>query len=259
MASDPTARSQGDVGDPAGPLIAYKGLCKAFGDKVVLRGVDLDVNRGETQVIMGSSGSGKSVMLSMLVGLLTPDEGEVIFDGEDVAGYRTIDEWRRVWLRTGFLFQGAALFDSMNVGENVGFPLRQHSKMSEEQITARVAEVLSWIELEGIEKKMPSELSGGMQKRVGLARAIVLEPEVVVYDEPTTGLDPLTSDTISELIRRLQRERQVTSIVVTHDVRCAFLVADRIAMLDEGRILVEGTLDEIRNSPQPKLRAFLYG
>lgn len=259
MASDPTARSQSDVGDPAGPLIAYKGLCKAFGDKVVLRGVDLDVNRGETQVIMGSSGSGKSVMLSMLVGLLTPDEGEVIFDGEDVAGYRTIDEWRRVWLRTGFLFQGAALFDSMNVGENVGFPLRQHSKMSEEQITARVAEVLSWIELEGIEKKMPSELSGGMQKRVGLARAIVLEPEVVVYDEPTTGLDPLTSDTISELIRRLQRERQVTSIVVTHDVRCAFLVADRIAMLDEGRILVEGTLDEIRNSPQPKLRAFLYG
>lgn len=259
MASDPTARSQGDVGDPADPLIAYKGLCKAFGDKVVLRGVDLDVNRGETQVIMGSSGSGKSVMLSMLVGLLTPDEGEVIFDGEDVAGYRTIDEWRRVWLRTGFLFQGAALFDSMNVGENVGFPLRQHSKMSEEQITARVAEVLSWIELEGIEKKMPSELSGGMQKRVGLARAIVLEPEVVVYDEPTTGLDPLTSDTISELIRRLQRERQVTSIVVTHDVRCAFLVADRIAMLDEGRILVEGTLDEIRNSPQPKLRAFLYG
>ena len=259
MASDPTGRPPAADADPAGPLIAYKGLCKAFGDKVVLRGVDLDVNRGETQVIMGSSGSGKSVMLSMLVGLLTPDEGEVIFDGEDVAGYRTIDEWRRVWLRTGFLFQGAALFDSMNVGENVGFPLRQHSKMSEEQITARVAEVLSWIELEGIEKKMPSELSGGMQKRVGLARAIVLEPEVVVYDEPTTGLDPLTSDTISELIRRLQRERQVTSIVVTHDVRCAFLVADRIAMLDEGRILVEGTLDEIRNSPQPKLRAFLYG
>jgi phospholipid/cholesterol/gamma-HCH transport system ATP-binding protein len=257
LASDPAARPPSGGADR--PLIAYKGLCKSFGDKVVLRGVDLDVNRGETQVIMGSSGSGKSVMLSMLVGLLTPDAGEVLFDGEDVAHYTTIDEWRRVWLRTGFLFQGAALFDSMNVGENVGFPLRQHSRMSEEQIAARVAEVLSWIELEGIENKMPSELSGGMQKRVGLARAIVLEPEVVVYDEPTTGLDPLTSDTISELIRRLQRERQVTSIVVTHDVRCAFLVADRIAMLDEGRILVEGTLDEIRNSPQPKLRAFLYG
>lgn len=255
MASEPTKAAAGE----SRTLIEYRDLWKAFGDKEVLRGVDLLVNRGETQVIMGSSGSGKSVMLSMLVGLLTPDRGEVLFDGEDVARFTTIEDWRRVWLRTGFLFQGAALFDSMNVGENVGFPLRQHSQMSEPQIAARVAEVLSWIELEGIEKKMPSELSGGMQKRVGLARAIVLQPEVVVYDEPTTGLDPLTSDTISELIRRLQRERQVTSIVVTHDVRCAFLVADRIAMLDEGRILVEGTLEEIKNSDQPKLRAFLYG
>lgn len=258
MASEPHREGTSDAARST-RLIEYRDLRKAFGEKEVLRGVDLVVNRGETQVIMGSSGSGKSVMLSMLVGLLTPDAGEVLFDGEDVAQFRTIEDWRRVWLRTGFLFQGAALFDSMNVGENVGFPLRQHSKLTEPQIAARVAEVLSWIELEGIEQKMPSELSGGMQKRVGLARAIVLEPEVVVYDEPTTGLDPLTSDTISELIRRLQRERQVTSIVVTHDVRCAFLVADRIAMLDEGRILVEGTLDEIRNSAQPKLRAFLYG
>jgi phospholipid/cholesterol/gamma-HCH transport system ATP-binding protein len=241
-------------------LIEFAGLYKAFGDKEVLRGVDLKVNRGETQVIMGSSGSGKSVLLSMLVGLLTPDSGRVVFDGKDVTGFTTVDEWRHVWLRTGFLFQGAALFDSMNVGENVGFPLREHRKeMTESEIACRVAEVLSWIELEGIEQKMPSELSGGMQKRVGLARSIVLEPEVVVYDEPTTGLDPLTSDTISELIRRLQRERHVTSVVVTHDVRCAFLVADRIAMLDEGRILIEGPLDEIKQSDQPKLRAFLYG
>jgi phospholipid/cholesterol/gamma-HCH transport system ATP-binding protein len=240
-------------------LVEFRGLHKAFGDKQVLRGVDLCVNRGETQVIMGSSGSGKSVLLSMLVGLLSPDEGQVLLDGEDVTRFTSIEEWSRVWLRTGFLFQGAALFDSMNVGENVAFPLRQHAKLDEAQIKARVAEVLSWIELEGIEEKMPSELSGGMQKRVGLARAIVVEPEIVVYDEPTTGLDPLTSDTISELIRRLQRERQVTSIVVTHDVRCAFLVADRIAMLDEGKILVEGTLDEIKRSEQPKLRAFLYG
>jgi phospholipid/cholesterol/gamma-HCH transport system ATP-binding protein len=254
-----TNRSGSPAAAGSATLIEYRDLRKAFDEKEVLRGVDLVVNRGETQVIMGSSGSGKSVMLSMLVGLLTPDGGQVLFDGEDVAQFRTIEDWRRVWLRTGFLFQGAALFDSMNVGENVGFPLRQHSKLTEPQIAARVAEVLSWIELEGIEQKMPSELSGGMQKRVGLARAIVLEPEVVVYDEPTTGLDPLTSDTISELIRRLQRERQVTSVVVTHDVRCAFLVADRIAMLDEGRILVEGTLDEIKNSAQPKLRAFLYG
>ncbi len=245
------------AGDHA--LVEFRGLHKAFGDKQVLRGVDLRVNRGETQVIMGSSGSGKSVLLSMLVGLLSPDAGQVLLDGEDVTRFTSIEEWSRVWLRTGFLFQGAALFDSMNVGENVAFPLRQHAKLDETQIKARVAEVLSWIELEGIEQKMPSELSGGMQKRVGLARAIVLEPEIVVYDEPTTGLDPLTSDTISELIRRLQRERQVTSIVVTHDVRCAFLVADRIAMLDEGKILVEGPLEEIKQSEQPKLRAFLYG
>ena len=243
----------------ASVLVEFRDLHKAFGDKEVLRGVDLLVNRGETQVIMGSSGSGKSVLLSMLVGLLSPDAGQVLVEGEDVTRYATIDEWRRVWLRTGFLFQGAALFDSMTVGENIAFPLREHEKLSEVEIASRVAEVLSWIELDGIEQKMPSELSGGMQKRVGLARAIVLQPEIVVYDEPTTGLDPLTSDTISELIRRLQRERQVTSIVVTHDVRCAFLVADRIAMLDEGRILVEGTLDEIKQSEQPKLRAFLYG
>jgi phospholipid/cholesterol/gamma-HCH transport system ATP-binding protein len=240
-------------------LVEFRGLHKAFGEKEVLRGVDLSVNRGETQVIKGSSGSGKSVLLSMLVGLLSPDQGQVLVEGEDVTRFKSIDEWRRVWLRTGFLFQGAALFDSMNVADNIAFPLREHESLSEPEIASRVAEVLSWIELEGIEEKMPSELSGGMQKRVGLARAIVLRPEIVVYDEPTTGLDPLTSDTISELIRRLQRERQVTSIVVTHDVRCAFLVADRIAMLDEGRILIEGTLDEIKQSEHPKLRAFLYG
>jgi phospholipid/cholesterol/gamma-HCH transport system ATP-binding protein len=245
--------------DPGGALVEFRGLTKSFGDKEVLRGVDLRVNRGETQVIMGSSGSGKSVLLSMLVGLLSPDQGQVLVESEDVTRFRTIEEWRRVWLRTGFLFQGAALFDSMNVADNISFPLRQHAQMTEAKIADRVAEVLSWIELAGIEEKMPSELSGGMQKRVGLARAIVLEPEIVVYDEPTTGLDPLTSDTISELIRRLQRERKITSIVVTHDVRCAFLVADRVAMLDEGKILVEGPLEEIKASTQPKLRAFLYG
>jgi len=255
----PTTTSASEGASDGRVLVEFRNLHKSFGDKQVLRGVDLRVNRGETQVIMGSSGSGKSVLLSMLVGLLTPDAGQVLVDGEDVTRFKTIDEWRHVWLRTGFLFQGAALFDSMTVGENIAFPLRQHRKLSEDEIAARVAEVLSWIELEGIEDKMPAELSGGMQKRVGLARSIVLEPEIVVYDEPTTGLDPLTSDTISELIRRLQRERHVTSIVVTHDVRCAFLVADRVAMLDEGKILVEGPLEEIKQSPNAKLRAFLYG
>jgi phospholipid/cholesterol/gamma-HCH transport system ATP-binding protein len=258
LATERVEKADGSA-DDASALVEFRGLHKSFGEKRVLRGVDLRVNRRQTQVIMGSSGCGKSVLVSMLVGLLTPDEGQVVVAGEDVALFRTVEEWRRVWLRTGFLFQGAALFDSMNVGDNIAFPLREHSKMEETAIAERVAEVLSWIELEGIEEKMPSELSGGMQKRVGLARAIVLEPEIVVYDEPTTGLDPLTSDTISDLIRRLQRERHITSIVVTHDVRCAFLVADRIAMLDEGRILVEGPLEDIKKSEQPKLRAFLYG
>jgi phospholipid/cholesterol/gamma-HCH transport system ATP-binding protein len=176
-----------------------------------------------------------------------------------VSRFDSDEQWWSTWRKTGFLFQGSALFDSMTVGENVAFPLEQHTDMSAPEIEARVAEVLSWIDLEGTESKMTSELSGGMQKRVGLARTIVLRPEIVIYDEPTTGLDPLTSDTISELIRRLQREQHVTSLVVTHDVRCAFIVADRIALLDEGRVLVAGTVEEIKASPLPKLRAFLYG
>jgi phospholipid/cholesterol/gamma-HCH transport system ATP-binding protein len=239
--------------------IEVRGLAKSFDDNDVLRGLDLAVERGSTMVILGSSGSGKSVLVSMLVGLLTPDQGEVLVDGVDVANFSSAEEWHSIWMKTGFLFQGAALFDSMTVGENIGFPLKQHTDLDDTAIAERVAKVLSWIELEGIEEKMPSELSGGMQKRVGLARTIVLEPQIVIYDEPTTGLDPLTSDTISELVLRLQKERAVTSIVVTHDVRCAFLVANRVAMLDEGLVLVEGSLDEIKSSSVPKVRAFLYG
>lgn len=241
------------------PAIEFRGLEKSFGTNRVLRGVDLRIERGRTQVILGSSGSGKSVLVSMLVGLLSPDKGQALVGGVDVSGYRTPEQWQPIWLKTGFLFQGSALFDSMTVGENIAFPLRQHTALAEAEIAQRVAQVLSWIDLEGIEEKLPSELSGGMQKRVGLARTIVLEPEVVIYDEPTTGLDPLTSDTISELVLRLQRERGVTSIVVTHDVRCAFLVADRVALLDAGRVLVEGPIDEIKESSVPKLRSFLYG
>jgi len=243
----------------ASAAIEFRDVHKAFGEKEVLRGISLRVERGQTLVLMGGSGSGKSVMVSMLVGLMTPDRGAVLVEGEDVSGFTTDEQWLPIWRKTGFLFQGAALFDSMTVGENVGFPLEQHTDLSEEQIRARVHEVLSWIDLAGSEDKLPSELSGGMQKRVGLARTIVLRPEIVIYDEPTTGLDPLTSDTISELIRRLQHEAGVTSLVVTHDVRCAFLVADRVALLDEGRVLVEGPLEEIKASPVPKLRKFLYG
>jgi len=239
--------------------IEFHDVYKSFGDNEVLKGIDLEVRQGETMVVLGSSGSGKSVLCSMLVGLLVPDRGRILVAGQDLTRFQSDKEWRSVWLKTGFLFQGSALFDSMTVGENVAFPLREHTDLPPDRIRARVAEILSWIDLEGIEDKLPSELSGGMQKRVGLARTIALEPEIVIYDEPTTGLDPLTSDTISELIRRLQKERRLTSIVVTHDIRCTFHVADRVAMIDEGRILVKGTLDEIRGSEVPKVRAFLYG
>ncbi|MFP6663232.1 MAG: ATP-binding cassette domain-containing protein [Deltaproteobacteria bacterium] len=241
------------------PAIEFSGLFKAFDDKAVLRGVDLQVARGETMVVLGSSGSGKSVLVSMAVGLLTPDQGSVRVDGVDVSDFIRDEQWRPIWLKTGFLFQGAALFDSMTVAENIGFPLVQHTDLSEAEIARRVEEVLCWVDLQGAGAKRPSELSGGMQKRVGLGRTIALEPEIVIYDEPTTGLDPLTSDTISELIRRLQSERGVTSIVVTHDVRCAFQVADRAAMIDEGRILVDAPIAEIRETAVPKLRSFLYG
>ncbi len=239
--------------------IEFRNVHKAFGEKQVLCGVDLEVRAGKTTVILGSSGCGKSVLVGMLVGLLRPDRGAVWLEGQDVATFERDDQWHPIWLRTGFLFQGAALFDSMTVAGNVAFPLRQHTRLPEAEIRSRVEEILSWIEMEGAADKMPSELSGGMQKRVGLARTIALEPRVVIYDEPTTGLDPLTSDTISELIRRLQGERQVTSIVVTHDVRCAFRVADRMAMIDDGRILVAGEREEIRHTEVPKLRSFLYG
>ena len=241
------------------PIIEFQDVYKSFGDNEVLRGIDLEVRRNETMVVLGSSGSGKSVLCSMLVGLLVPDRGRIVVGGQDLTHFQSDAEWRQVWLKTGFLFQGSALFDSMTVGENVAFPLREHTDLSSERIRERVAEILSWIELEGTEHKLPSELSGGMQKRVGLARTIALEPEIVIYDEPTTGLDPLTSDTISELVRRLQKERNVTSIVVTHDIRCTFAVADRVAMIDDGRILVKGALDEVRRSPLPKVKAFLYG
>ncbi|MEO2169485.1 MAG: ATP-binding cassette domain-containing protein [bacterium] len=241
------------------PAIEFADLSKAFDDKVVLRGINLQVARGETMVLLGSSGSGKSVLVSMAVGLFSPDRGAVRVDGVDVAGFTRDDQWRPIWLKTGFLFQGAALFDSMTVAENISFPLVQHTDLSEGAIAARVEEVLRWVDLEGVGAKRPSELSGGMQKRVGLGRTIALQPEIVIYDEPTTGLDPLTSDTISELILRLQAERGVTSIVVTHDVRCAFQVADRAAMIDDGQILVDAPISEIRETAVPKLRSFLYG
>jgi phospholipid/cholesterol/gamma-HCH transport system ATP-binding protein len=239
-------------------FIRFAGLYKAFGDKQVLRGVDLDIPRGQTVVVLGGSGSGKSVLLRHAIGLHRPDAGDVWVDDMDITGLgedKLIEPRKKV----GMLFQAGALFDSMTVQDNVAFALREHSDWTEERIEERVAEVLQLVELEGVEPLMPADLSGGMRKRVALARAVALAPEAILYDEPTTGLDPITSNTINHLIRSLQERLGVTSIVVTHDIRSAFAVGDRIAFLSEGKILFEGTVDEARRSGESALRDFLEG
>jgi len=238
------------------PFIRFVGLEKAFGGNAVLRGVDLDVGRGETLVVLGGSGSGKSVLLRHAIGLIRPDAGEVYVDGEPLSG---MDEEELVETRKklGMLFQGGALFDSMNVFENVAFALREHTSLSEEEIERRVREKLALVELEGVEDKMPSDLSGGMKKRVALARSIALEPAGILYDEPTTGLDPITAMSINEMIRSMQKRLAVTSVVVTHDIQSARIVADRIAFLFEGRIGFLGTFEGAWRGGDAQLLDFL--
>jgi phospholipid/cholesterol/gamma-HCH transport system ATP-binding protein len=240
----------------ATPEIRCRGLEKGFGEKAVLRGVSLDVLAGETLVLLGGSGSGKSVLLKHLNALLRPDAGNVEVDGVRLD---TLDEDGLVPVRrrVSMLFQSGALFDSLTVGDNVAFPIREHRTMPEPSIPARVAEVLAMVGLEGTQQLMPSELSGGMRKRAGLARALVLEPTVVLYDEPTTGLDPVIAAKINHMIRELQRKLGLTSVVVTHDLGSAFYVADRIAFLHEGRIRFAGTPEEARASADPALHEFL--
>jgi phospholipid/cholesterol/gamma-HCH transport system ATP-binding protein len=239
-------------------FIRYAGLHKAFDRKQVLRGLDLDIPRGQTVVVLGGSGSGKSVLLRHAIGLHRPDAGNVWVDGVDITelGEDQLIESRK---KVGMLFQAGALFDSMTVFDNVAFSLREHTARSESEIRQRVEEVLQLVELEGVEELMPADLSGGMRKRVALARAIALAPQALLYDEPTTGLDPVTSNTINRLIRSLQGRLGVTSVVVTHDIRSAFAVGDRIAFLSEGSILFEGTVQEARGSDEPALRGFLEG
>lgn len=240
------------------PLVELKDLHKRFGRLIVLDGVSLRVEKGESLVILGASGSGKSVILKHLVGLLKPDRGEVWFDGHRID---TLPERKMMDIRTriGFLFQMGALFDSMTVAENVAFPLIEHSGKSAEQIQATVREKLKQIGLPEVGPKMPSELSGGQRKRVALARAIALNPELIVYDEPTTGLDPIRSDVINELILKLQRELNATSIVVTHDMNSAFKVGNRIVMLHEGRIIQDGPPEMFRESNNEIVRRFVIG
>ena len=243
-------------GQPA--LICITGVEKSFAGKPVLRGVDLDVFPGETLVILGGSGSGKSVTLRHIVGLLKPDRGMVRVGGVAVQDMSE-DELIPIRRQVGFLFQGGALFDSMNVFDNIAFPLRE-AGWEERQIVERVPEVLQLVDLEPqVAEQMPDALSGGMRKRVALARAIAVRPQAILYDEPTTGLDPVTSTTINELIRSMQRRLGVTSVVVTHDIDSAFKVGDRIAFLCGGRIAFLGTVAEARSSTDSRLRAFLEG
>ncbi|HPF71149.1 MAG TPA: ABC transporter ATP-binding protein [Candidatus Krumholzibacteria bacterium] len=240
------------------PGIVIEGVSKAFGPKVVLDRADLVVEKGETLVIIGRSGMGKSVLLKNMVRLLEPDEGLIWIAGQEVTSMRRHDlmELRK---KFGFLFQGAALFDSMTICKNIGLMLEEHTSMPAEAIRQRACECLALVGLSGSEEKLPSELSGGMKKRAGLARAIVMQPEYILYDEPTTGLDPITSDAINDLILKLQRELGVTSIVVTHDMQSAFKVADRIAMLNQGKIVFVGTVDEVRTTDHPMVRQFIEG
>jgi phospholipid/cholesterol/gamma-HCH transport system ATP-binding protein len=242
----------------ADPFLRFVNVEKSFGGNRVLRGVDLDVARGETVVVLGGSGSGKSVLLRHAVGLFRPDAGRVIVDGVDISDLDE-DELLEPRKKVGMLFQSGALFDSMTVGENVSYALLEHTDWDDDRILARVEEVLHLVELEGVLDLMPSDLSGGMRKRVALARAIALAPAAILYDEPTTGLDPITSNTINHLIRSIQNRVGVTSIVVTHDIHSAFTVGDRIAFLHEGRILFQGTTDEARTATEPRLRNFLQG
>jgi len=240
------------------PFIRFQGIEKSFEGKPVLRGVDLDVGRGETVVVLGGSGSGKSVLLRHTIGLHRPDAGRVVVDDEDITDYgeRELIGTRK---KVGMLFQGGALFDSMTVEDNVAYALREHTDWDEKKIRERVHEVLALVELEQVEDLMPADLSGGMRKRVALARAIALAPAAILYDEPTTGLDPITANTINHLIRNLQRRLGVSAIVVTHDIQSAFMVGDRIAFLYEGKIRFIGAVEAAKRTDEPVLKNFLNG
>lgn len=240
------------------PAVELRGVEKRFRDHAVLRGVDLAVARGETFTILGGSGSGKSVCLKHMIGLLRADAGRVSLLGTDVTTLRE-PAWVPLRRRCGMVFQGAALFDSLTVLENVAYPLRQHERWPEPRVRERVAACLEAVGLPGVEAMLPAELSGGMRKRVGVARAIALEPELVLYDEPTTGLDPANARRIAELILALNERLHVTSVVVTHDLELCFAVSDRLALLKSGRIAACGNVAEMRGSANPDVRAYFEG
>ncbi len=241
-------------------LVRFSGVRKSFGEKQVFTKLNLEIRRGDTTTVMGASGTGKSVLLKMLIGLIPADAGSIVFDGEEITAMdeTSLHDLRR---RIAYLFQGAALFDSLSVGENVAYGLREQfwNTMSDEEIRARASQSLELVGLPGIEAMRPADLSGGMKKRVGLARTLALQPEVILYDEPTTGLDPINTGRINHLILGIQRTLKITSIVVTHDMGTAFSVSDRLVMLHKGRVLLNGTKDEFRKTGDTNVRDFIEG
>ncbi len=239
------------------PVVAVENVYKTFAGHKVLNGISLSVNRGETLAVLGRSGTGKSVLLRLIIGLDTPDSGSVRIHGQDIAGL-ALDRMGEIRKKMGFLFQHAALYDSLTVAENVAFPLEHHRRdMSKSERADRVRQLLAEVGMEGDLEKMPSDISGGMQKRVGLARALALEPEILLLDEPTAGLDPISSGEIDELILKLQRERQMASIVVTHDLHSARTIAGRLALLNEGDVVIEGTFEDLQQSDIGFVKEFL--
>jgi len=250
---DATQTEEGDG------VIVLKNITKRFGSKVVLNNVSLAIEKGKTTVIIGPSGCGKTVLVKHLILLLRPNSGEVYFKGRRIDNLNE-NELNKIRTHYGFLFQGGALFDSLNVTENIIFPIRQHCRISDwRQIEELVKSKLAMVGLDGFQNYYPANLSGGQRKRVALARAIALNPEVILYDEPTTGLDPIRSDVINELVLKLQRELAVTAVVVTHDMTSAYKVADRIIMLHNGKIIADGDADHIRNHPHPIVQQFING
>ncbi len=240
------------------PAIEFRQVYKSFNHTPVLAGMDFTIQSGETVTIIGGSGIGKSVTLKLIVGLLKPEGGRILIEGEDIVPLAE-DQLIRVRKKIGMVFQGSALFDSLSVAENIAYPLREHTAMSEREIRERIMETLHLVGLEGAEDKEPADLSGGMKKRVALARAIALTPRIILYDEPTTGLDPANTEKINELIVDMDRKLEVTSVVVTHDMRSAFKISDRIGLLDKGKIAVVGTPREIERADLPLVRQFING
>lgn len=238
------------------PMISFKNIVKSFGARQVLKGISFDVAEGEILFVLGTSGTGKSVLLKNIVGLLRPDTGEIWIDGEEVSRIPE-DDYLPIRKKCGMVFQHPALFDSMSVFENVAFGVRRHDQLDESAIASRVRECLALVNLDDIESKMPSEISYGMQKRVSLARTVAVGPKILLFDEPTTGLDPVTTSAVNKLIKDLSRKLKTTSMVVSHDMRCALEIADRIMVLDQGHIVAQGTPEDLKASTHPLVRDFL--